>query len=200
MAKAPVMGRVKSRLAADVGPVRATAFQRSNLAATAARLAGDRRWQTILAVAPDDAVASPMLPFLPRMPQGGGDLGDRMGRVFANFPNTDTLIVGADIAAIRPSHIASCLKLTRSHGAVLASSGDGGYWLVGLKAGRRPGSLFDQVRWSTEYSLADTQVSLRRALRIEPALGPAREDVDEGPALRRWQATGAMRRVLPVGA
>ena len=198
MTKAPVMGRVKSRLAADVGDVRATAFQRGNIAATVGRLAADRRWHAILAVSPDHAVGSPMLPPLARMPQGGGTLGDRMARVFDTFPNRDVLIVGADIAAVRPADIAACLALARRHGAVLAPSGDGGYWLVGVRAGRRPKGLFDGVRWSTEHSLADTQTAFRRALRSDPALGPLRHDIDEGPALRRWQTAGAMRRVLPA--
>jgi rSAM/selenodomain-associated transferase 1 len=200
MTKLPVMGRVKSRLAANAGAVQATAFQRTNLAATVSRLMPDPRWWTVLAVAPDGAAASPMFPPVPRMPQGGGDLGGRMGRVFEAFPQRDVLIIGADIAAIRPAHVTECLHLMRRRGAVLAPSGDGGYWLVGLRAGRRPSGLFDNVRWSTGHALDDTRAALVRALRIEPALGPDRFDVDKGEDLRRWQAAGGMRIVLPFGA
>jgi glycosyltransferase A (GT-A) superfamily protein (DUF2064 family) len=50
MVKEPVMGRVKSRLAAQVGGVRATAFQRANLAALVRRLSLVRRWHIVLAV------------------------------------------------------------------------------------------------------------------------------------------------------
>jgi glycosyltransferase A (GT-A) superfamily protein (DUF2064 family) len=199
MAKEPVMGRVKSRLAADIGPVSATAFQRANLAASALRLALDSRWQTVLAVAPDSASTSPLLPPLPRLPQGPGDLGQRMGRVFAGLPDRDVLIIGADIARVQPRHIARSLSLLRRQGAVLAPSGDGGYWLVGLRAGLRSAGLFNGVRWSTKHALADTAKAFEVALSRKTALGPEHFDVDRGEDFKRWQRGGGMRVVLPSG-
>ena len=53
MAKAPRIGRVKSRLARDIGVVNAWAFYRKTLSGVARRLAGDGRWHVSLGVSPD---------------------------------------------------------------------------------------------------------------------------------------------------
>lgn len=55
MAKAPVLGRVKTRLAREVGAVEAARFYRVALARLLARLGPDPRWLTVVAVAPDTA-------------------------------------------------------------------------------------------------------------------------------------------------
>jgi hypothetical protein len=44
-------------------------------------LARDRRWHTVLAVAPNNALASAFWPEdVDRLPQGSGDIGQRMAR------------------------------------------------------------------------------------------------------------------------
>ena len=55
-AKEPRLGRVKTRLAADIGPLAALAFYRKTLFSVTRRLGGDSRWTTWLAVTPDRAV------------------------------------------------------------------------------------------------------------------------------------------------
>ncbi|MFN0262646.1 DUF2064 domain-containing protein [Tepidamorphus sp. 3E244] len=160
MAKEPRMGRVKSRLAASIGTVPATMFQRVTLDRLLRALSADPRWQTAMAVAPDTALLSPMLPPGARIAQGGGDLGARMARVFANFPDETVLITGADIPAMTRAHIDRAFRLAERHGAVLGPSGDGGYWCVGLCGGLRPPHIFQGVRWSTEHAMADTLKTL----------------------------------------
>ena len=84
-AKAPVIGGAKSRLARGIGKVPAWRIYRSMLARLTRRLR-DRRWEIVLAVTPDRAVTrrfpGAWPDDLPRMAQGGGDLGDRQARVF----------------------------------------------------------------------------------------------------------------------
>jgi glycosyltransferase A (GT-A) superfamily protein (DUF2064 family) len=81
MVKEPRAGRVKTRLGREIGMVPATWWMRHQLRALLRRLR-DPRWEICLAVAPDRAVASRAFPAdLPRVAQGPGDLGDRMGRV-----------------------------------------------------------------------------------------------------------------------
>ncbi|MCB1482151.1 MAG: DUF2064 domain-containing protein [Rhodobiaceae bacterium] len=163
MAKEPRMGRVKSRLAKTIGIVPATMFQRVTLERLIRDLGSDPRWQTLMAVAPDTAVTSPMLPPAGRIAQGGGDLGDRMARVFSSFPDDNVLITGADIPAMTRAHIDRAFRLAEGHGAVLGPSGDGGYWCVGLRGGLRPPAIFQGVRWSTEHALADTLLTLPKS-------------------------------------
>lgn len=176
MVKEPRIGWVKSRLARGIGWVAATAFQRNMQALLVRRLAPDPRWQTILAVAPDRAMFSPMLPAGTwRVPQGTGDLGNRMGSVFANHPGQTVLITGTDIPGMTAAHVARAFVLAERHGAVLGPAGDGGYWCIGLRRGFRPPDLFANVRWSSEHALADTCANLPEG---KVAIGDELDDVD----------------------
>ena len=57
MAKAPVAGRVKTRLARELGVATAARFARHAAAALLARVARSPCWHTTLAVAPDASLA-----------------------------------------------------------------------------------------------------------------------------------------------
>ena len=163
MAKRPVMGRVKRRLARALGEVAALRFYRNCLFHVLLRLAKDRRWRVSLAVDPGYPVAVSAWPAHRRvalLPQGKGDLGHRMQRLFERLPPGPVIVVGSDIPAIRPAHIAQAFKLLGDADAVLGEAHDGGYWLVGLK--RMPKILrpFSAVRWSGPNTLADTLANL----------------------------------------
>ncbi|NOX40516.1 MAG: glycosyltransferase [Alphaproteobacteria bacterium] len=163
MVKEPRPGRVKTRLARDIGSVQAAWWFRHQSTSLIRRLSGDRRWQTLLAVAPDaEGLTSRNWPTsLPRIAQGRGDLGARMGRVFNRSGPGPTVIIGADIPGIRRAHIASAFTALGGHDAVFGPAFDGGYWLVGLKRpSPKPRHMFQGVRWSTEHTLADTRASL----------------------------------------
>jgi rSAM/selenodomain-associated transferase 1 len=161
MAKSPVMGRVKRRLGRESGEVAALRFYRSCLSHIVLRLARDSRWRTILAIAPDRSVHEHFWPEkLARVPQGSGDLGARMRRLLACIPPGPVIIVGSDIPALRPRHIAEAFKLLGSADAVLGRATDGGFWLVGLKRVPKLLTPFPGVRWSGPHALADTLANL----------------------------------------
>lgn len=186
-AKAPRMGQVKTRLAADIGPVKATAFYRQNLQTVFRNLGCDRRWRCWLAITPDKAVGQngiwgrKIWPL--RIPQGGGDLGARMTRVMKVLPPGEVIIIGSDIPAIKPNTIACAFGLLASNDAVFGPSTDGGYWLVGLK--RRPAvpMIFSNVRWSGRHALADTMANLEAGKKS--ATVENMDDIDDGAAYRR---------------
>lgn len=162
MAKAPLAGRIKKRLAAGVGAVSAARFYRTCLAHTLLRLGRDPRWRTVLAVSPDCEMAAPYWPRrIERIPQGGGDLAARMQRLFQLLPPGPAIIVGTDIPAIKPSDIARAFRLLGNHDAVFGRAADGGYWLVGLRRCPRVPSPFGSVRWSGPHALADTLHNLQ---------------------------------------
>ena len=161
MAKAPVAGAAKTRLAREIGTAAATRFARQATAALLQRVARDRRWQTMLAVTPDAAVASRCWPRgVARVGQGGGDLGRRMQRLMQRMPPGPVVIVGTDVPGITPALIAEAFRRLGRHDAVFGPAADGGYWLVGMR--RRPRLLhaFANVRWSSEHALADTLANL----------------------------------------
>ena len=193
MAKAPRLGRVKTRLAADIGAVAAAGFYRRTLTDVTRRLAGDTRWQTWLGVTPDRDIADDRLwPAGPdRIAQGTGDLGRRMTRLLTALPPGPAVLVGADIPAIRPGHIWDAFQALGRDDAVFGPAADGGYWLIGL-ARRRfavralTGHLFHAVRWSGPHALADTRANLPAG-----AEGPALvvlEDIDDAAAFARFFA------------
>lgn len=181
MIKEPRPGRVKTRLGRDIGTIPATWWFRHQSARLMRRLR-DPRWQIELAVAPDLAVSSRVWPAdLPRRAQGGGDLGQRMGAMLRARPQGPTCLIGADIPGITRAHIARAFKALGAHDAVFGPAVDGGYWLVGARHPKRlPRSLFQNVRWSSEHTLADT---LRSLPDYRIALTDPLRDVDTGADL-----------------
>ena len=193
MAKAPVAGGAKTRLAREIGVAAATRFARQSTAAVLQRLARDPRWQTILAVAPDAAVTSRCWPHgIARMGQGRGDLGRRMQHIMERMPRGPVAIVGTDVPGITPALIAAAFRRLGHHDAVFGPAADGGYWLVGLKRRPRLPTPFARVRWSSEHALADTLANLDgRTLAFVATLS----DVDDA---RGFSATaGCFGRRVP---
>ncbi len=193
MVKAPIMGRAKTRLARQIGGVEALRFYRSATASLLRRVARDPRWTTVLAVDPPRACRSSDWPArLERRPQCRGDLGRRMLDQFGKAPHGPAVIIGSDIPGVAARHIAAAFEHLRRHDAVFGPAEDGGYWLVGLRAGHRPTKALAGVRWSSEHALADSRASLRGS-RI--ALVETLFDVDDAADWRRWKALP-----VPVGA
>ena len=197
MAKCPVAGRVKRRLAREIGDTAALRFYRATLAHTVLRLAGDRRWRTYLAVTPDASLAASCWPSsrkLALLPQGQGDLGTRMQALFDRLPPGPAVIVGSDIPAVRPAHIARAFRLLGRADAVFGPARDGGYWLVGLKRSVRQLVPFDGVPWSAEGTLAATVANLRGRI---VAFASTLSDVDTAADYRR-ECKQAERLVPPI--
>lgn len=193
-ARAPRIGQVKRRLAADIGAVAAWQFYRQTLTAVLTRLDGGRRWRRWLAVTPDAAARgtatwpSGWQPIV----QGSGDLGLRMSRVMASLPPGPAVIVGTDVPEIGQRHVASAFRALRTHDAVVGPAADGGYWLIGLQrrpcrtkvCPPRPTGAFGNVRWSSPHTLADTLVALDG---LDVAILETLDDVDDGADLARWR-------------
>ena len=139
MVKAPQAGQVKTRLARGIGAVSATAFYRHATLSLLQRLGrnavtprpntpssgrrrdrGSEEWRIVLAVAPDGAVGSSYWPRgFARMPQGGGDLGQRMQRIMDGLPPGPMVIIGSDCPDVRAQHIRSAFRTLGTNGAVL---------------------------------------------------------------------------------
>lgn len=166
MVKEPQAGRVKTRLGADIGMTTAVWWFRHQIQRLIRKLARDPRWETTLAVSPDRAgLESSVWPVdVLRTPQGQGDLGDRMARIFRGAPKGPVVIVGADIPDITPALIEKAFRALGQNDVVFGPAHDGGYWLIGMKRSRGiPPDLFVNVRWSTQYALTDTQATLGNA-------------------------------------
>ncbi|WP_428410102.1 TIGR04282 family arsenosugar biosynthesis glycosyltransferase [Hyphococcus sp.] len=181
--KTPVAGRVKTRLGAEIGMGRAAALFRLLTQRTIAEsLKGE--WRTMLAVDPPWA-AHGSARFWPhnvaRMPQGRGDLGDRMARAFALAPQGPAVIIGADAPGLRARHLRRAFSALKGADAVFGPAEDGGYWLVGLNRRCAAPDLFKAVRWSTKHALADTLKTLPSS--FEMRMLETLADVDEAKDL-----------------
>ena len=162
MLKEPRAGRVKTRLGKDIGMTAAAWWFRHQVKRLLRRIE-DPRWNVVLAVAPDRAgLLSRVWPsHLPRIPQGHGDLGDRMARAMYSIPIGPVCVIGADIPGVGPKQIARAFAALGASDAVFGPAPDGGYWLIGLrKTHPLPPTILQDVRWSTEHALADTRASL----------------------------------------
>lgn len=173
MAKAPVCGAVKTRLAGEIGAVAAAALTRTLTEALLREVAGDPRFRTLLAISPDQARCAPFTawrvtlskkldsPNALRVPQGRGGLGQRMQRIFDTCGRGPLIIVGTDIPFVTREIIADAFRNLRRADAVFGRAEDGGYWLVGLRRGLKRLAPFENVRWSSPHALADTLRNLR---------------------------------------
>jgi uncharacterized protein len=186
--RAPQWGKGKRRLARKVGDAAALRFERAMLGMLVRRLARDGRWQLRLAVTPDRARSRVRL--WPRgvaiAAQGEGDLGQRMRRALARCPPGPAVLVGSDIPALAPHHIAEAFGVLGGHDLVFGPAEDGGFWLVGARRCPRLPPLFGAVRWSGPHALADVLGNLPPGVRV--GFAARLEDVD---------AAGSYRRLAP---
>ena len=182
-ARRPRLGVGKRRLAADVGDVEAVRFARHALDRLTRTLGRDPRWRLWLAVAPDRPLdwvrtGTPL-------PQGPGDLGERLTRVIQSLPPGPVVILGSDTPTVTRADVAAAFHALGSSRAVFGPATDGGYWLIGLRRGPGERLPFEGVRWSTSDALSDTLANLEGS---SVAILREQEDVDDGPALKRYRA------------
>ena len=186
-AKAPKLGAVKTRLAAGIGDEAALEFYQKSLKAVLARLATRSSWRCWISVTPDAAVIE--APFWPdsydAIPQGGGDLGDRMAKTFEVLPPGPVALIGADIPTIESTHIEAAFTALNDHDTVFGPAADGGYWLVGSNRSFDAAGMFKNVRWSSPHALADTLINVVAQGKSSAQLETL-EDIDDRAAYQKW--------------
>ena len=184
--KAPRPGHVKTRLAAALGPERATEAYRFLVETLLHRLAELPTAE--LRFAPDDAAAEIrawLHPGWTLAPQGPGDLGQRLTTAFAAaFADgaERVVIIGSDCPDVSVCDIEFAWSALHTNDVVLGPATDGGYWLIGL---RHPApELFTAMPWSTPQVFAETCARCARH-RLRLQLLRELTDIDE-PA--DWQS------------
>ena len=185
-AKAPRMGISKTRLAAGIGTVRAWRVKRAMDSFTC-RVSQSSRWRTKLAVAPDRDLRAQFpgawLPHLARIPQGRGDLGQRMAGAIRAHSAGPICIIGSDLPDLHRSDLAAAFAKLRAFDVVLGPAKDGGYWLIGMRSRCARLANLDHVRWSCASTLADTLATLPSTWRV--AYLRELEDIDDAASFKR---------------
>jgi rSAM/selenodomain-associated transferase 1 len=122
--------------------------------------------------------------------QGPGDLGDRMYRALGR--NAPGVLIGSDCPALRPADLrAAARALQAGFDAVLSPAEDGGYPLIGLRRVSR--RLFDGVSWGSARVLDQTR---RRLARLGWRWTELRTlwDVDRPEDVARLRRSGLLSR------
>ena len=180
VAKAPVAGRVKTRLAAALGPEGAAALGRAMLLDT---LDGCRLEVPVVGVlcASDDDVellAGLAGPGVPVVVQEGAGLSDALeaGMRHCLARGGIALLVSSDIPGVPAGALHRAVALLgEGVDVVLGPGHDGGYWLIGVRE-QHPG-LFDGIPWSTAAVL-EASLARCRDLSLEVRLLEPWRDVD----------------------
>lgn len=183
-AKEPVAGRVKTRLCPPLSAAEAAGFYRVCLEETVATMGG-AGFDLVLFYDGADDYFHRAFPGLRCIPQGAGDLGERMERALRALLASGSgaaALIGSDTPDLPAALVAEAFTALRQADVVVAPARDGGYVLVGER--RHVPELFRDIPWSTAGVLAATR---RRAaeLKVDCREVGGWEDVDDLPSLQR---------------
>lgn len=192
MAKHPEPGRVKTRLAARIGPERAARLQRAFIEDLRDRLArvevGIEVWWAFW---PPAAPFGDLVPGPRVFAQRGADLGERIADAMERVRGGavgDVAAIGADVPHVPLETLAACRRaLGGGADVVLGPALDGGYYLIGTRAPQP--ALFEAVAWGSRAVLETTRARARAAGLATVELRPL-GDVDDAAGLE------ALRDVL----
>jgi rSAM/selenodomain-associated transferase 1 len=135
IAKAPVAGRVKTRLCPPCTPGEAAALAEAALRDTLAAMAGapERAGRRVRRAIVLDGAPGAWLSDEQVVAQRGGGLDERLAAAFADLGGGPALIVGMDTPQLTAAALADALAALDDHDAVLGPATDGGYWGIGLR-------------------------------------------------------------------
>ncbi|QEC48987.1 glycosyltransferase [Baekduia soli] len=151
IAKAPVPGRVKTRLCPPCTPRQAAALAEASLRDTLAAMDGlDAAVGRAIVL---DGAAGPWHGTERLLAQRGGGLDERLAAAFTDLGGP-ALIVGMDTPQLRTGHLLRALGALEDHEAVLGPARDGGYWAIGLRDPSRAAEVLHGVPMSVGGTLA----------------------------------------------
>ncbi len=195
MARYPVPGKVKTRLAAEIGKAAACRVYRGLLTHHArefVRCPFDVEWRYTPVRAPFRRLVTTLGPAAPGRrvrftPQPDGDLGARMSQIFGESFEAGyrrVVMIGTDAPLMGRGTVQSAFDHLVATPAVFQPTEDGGYALVGLTTML---NVFSGIDWSTERVMNQTRSYLARH-RIQHAELPVTWDLDTGADLARASA------------
>lgn len=197
-ARLPELGKVKTRLAAEVGDARALEVYESMLRDVLAAIgtsAPDLEIEILWPPTPNAngellrrAFGSHSLAM-----QTGATLGDRLSMALSErffFHRTEKIVViGVDDPSITRELLDHAFALLDSCEYILGPATDGGYYLIGCRALAYDPEVFDGIEWGTSTVLAATLERIAKLGRTV-ALLPEHYDIDTATDLERYLAEG----------
>jgi len=203
-ARLPEPGRVKTRLARDIGDERALMLYEAMLRDTLRSIGGPSETLEIEVLwAPTSTASGDALRRAfgerPLAMQTGETLGDRLSMAFSErffFHRTDKIVaIGVDDPALDRQLLDHAFGLLDSCEWVLGPATDGGYYLIGCRAAAYNSEVFMDVEWGTS-SVMTTTLSRITTWESTVALLPERRDIDVGEDLRTYESDGEVGALL----
>lgn len=155
-AKSPEKGKVKTRLAKDLGEEKAFEIYLS-LLEHIKNVSGLSGIDRILAYSGRFNQQDPFFPADSYIAQKGNDLGERMHNALLEAImkyKTATVLIGVDLPGLTTDILQNAFDLLNSNDVVIGPAEDGGYYLIGMKEAQWP--LFQNMSWSHSKVLEDT--------------------------------------------
>jgi len=173
IAKAPVPGRVKTRLTPPCTPEQAARIAAAAIADTLAAVAAVQRDARRIVVL--DGEPGPWIPDgFDVIAQRGAGLAERLAAAFADAGGP-AFLVGMDTPQVTPELLAAGLDAVRDGDAAFGAALDGGYWGIGL---REPDArVFEDVPMSEDNTGAVQRARLA-ILGLQTAVLPPLRDID----------------------
>src|SRR5580704_11180298 len=184
LAKAPVPGKVKTRLTPPFTPYEAAMLAEAALADTLEAGASASFTRHVLALADQWATPGALRAELPGryevVPQRGDGLDERIAAAFDDVYaklNAPVVLIGMDTPQVTPGLLESVARpLARGEAdAVFGPARDGGFWLLGLRR-PDPGLILGVPMSQTHTGRGQLSRLLRASLRVR--LAPELIDVD----------------------
>jgi uncharacterized protein len=198
IAKAPVAGRVKTRLTPPCTPAQAARLAAAAIADTldaAIAARGARRRIVVL-----DGEPGPWVPAgFEVIPQRGDGLGERLAAAFADVGGP-ALLIGMDTPQVTPALLDAGLGALGAFDAAFGPALDGGYWGIGLRV--PDDAVFAGVPMS-ESRTGGVQRSRLAALGLRTAVLAPLVDVDtiaDARSVAAQAPNGAFARELAATA
>ena len=177
MIKYPEPGRVKTRLAGDIGPEKAALICRQlteRVMKQTIPVAGE--YDRFVFYDPAERVRDFMswLPHEKFITQKGSDVGQRMDnaiRYLLENGAENAVITGSDIPDITSRIVLQAFEMLDHADVAVGPARDGGYYLIGMKSPMP--ELFYHIPWSTGDVFAETVRALKhsgKSYRVLPVL------------------------------
>ncbi len=175
--KAPAPGKVKSRLAADLGEETALELYRCFVGDTMEMIERTGLPFVIFFHPPGARVTVSRWLGEQRtlQPQQGGDLGERMEQAFrAVFAEgcTRAVLIGSDVPDLPPGVLRDAFDGLERNDAVIGPAADGGYYCIGFRRDSFDPGIFHGIAWSSPGVYAGTMDlfgTLHRSVHVLPA-------------------------------
>ena len=192
-AKAPRAGHVKTRLCPPLTGIEASDLH-SALVRDAAGMLDTMRQSADLQLSTDIATDAWSDLLFARSIQTTGDLGSRLLHALQQglaAGYRQVLILGSDAPNLPAAYLHDLLRSEAD--VALGPTRDGGFYAIACR--KVSHEMFKSVRWSTEYTLADT-LTAASSCQLECETGPSWYDVDIPEDLRLMlQMTNAPENV-----